>query len=315
MHSPRQLLEQAKLDNAQIGFTTIFNNRLTVAPEPITQIAMRIPSSNAQEEMPFLGDVPMLSEWLDDRKFSKLRVEKITIRNRDWSAGIEVHKNDIMDDRLGMVIPKVNRLADRARQHIAKSIVELLANGFDGTDFPLISDGLAYDGSFFFAADHQDGQGPVQDNVSTAVLSATSYEAARVAMASLQDEEGQPLEIGGDLLIVGPTNERTALETVNAGLIDQGGGAATDNVFRGTALVVVSQRLVGPQANYWFLVDSSQAVKPLVWTDRQAPQFTAQTSLDSEPMFNRNISKFGTDYRGGFGYGLWQFSHGSDGTV
>lgn len=313
--SPRQLLEQAKLDNAQIGFSTVFNNRLQIAPEPIAQIAMRVPSTNSEEQMPFLGSVPVMSEWIDQRKFSELRVEKITIRAKDFSNGIKVHRNDIMDDRLGLVMPRVMTLSDRARQHIPKSLVELLINGFDGTDFPRISDGLAYDSQFFFSAAHVDGDGPTQDNVSTAALDSTSYEAARVAMHSLQDEEGEPLEVGGDLLIVGPSNERTALETVNAGIIDQGGSAGVDNVFKGTARVVVSQRLVGSFAAYWFLVDTQNPVRPLVWVDREAPQFVSQNRIDSESAFNLNHFKFGAQLRAGFGYGLWQLAHGSDGTT
>jgi phage major head subunit gpT-like protein len=313
--SPHQLLEQAKLDNAQIGFSTVFANRLSVAPEAIAQLAMRVPSSNAQEEMPFLGDIPMLEEWLDDRKFSKLRAEKITIRNRDYAAGIRVHRNDVMDDRLGLVMPKVMMLADRARQHVSKSLVELLLNGFDGNDFPTISDGLAYDGDFFFSTSHQDGQGPSQSNTQTEALDAAAYNGARTAMQSLQDEEGQPLEISGNTLIVGPSNERTALEIVQAGLIDQGGASGIENVFRGTANVVVSQRLVGTYAAYWFLADLAQPVRPLVWLDREAPQFVAQNRLDSESVFMQNLLRFGAQYRAGYGYGLWQFIHGSIGTT
>jgi phage major head subunit gpT-like protein len=313
--SPHQLLQQAKLDNAQIGFSTVFNNRLGAAPEPLVQLAMRIPSSNAQEEMPFLGDIPMLEEWLDDRKFSKLRAEKITIRNRDYAAGIRVHRNDIMDDRLGLVMPKVMMLADRARQHVAKSLVELLLNGFDGNDFPLVSDGLAYDGQFFFSATHKDGNGPTQTNTSTEILDAAAYEAARSAMQSLQDEERQPLEIGGNTLIVGPSNERTALEIVQAGIIDQGGASGVENVFKGTARVVVSQRLVGTYAAYWFLADLAQPVRPTVWLDRESPQFVAQNRLDSESAFMRNLFRFGAQYRAGYGYGLWQFIYGSIGTT
>lgn len=314
-NAPGQLLEQAKLDNAQIGFSTVFNDRLSVAAEPVARLAMRVPSSNASEEMPFFGDVPMLTEWVADRAMGQLRAERIQIRNKPYSAGIRVHRRDIMNDTLGLVMPKVMRLADRARQHVSKSIVELLLNGFDGTAFPNISDGLAYDGQFFFSAAHVDGDGPTQDNVSTAGLSATSYEAARVAMQGLVDEESQPLEITPMALIVGPSNERTALETVNAGIIDQGGSAGVDNVFRGTAEVIVSKRLVGTYAAYWFLADLTAPVRPLVWLDRQAPQFTAQNRLDSESAFMRNEFKFGADYEGGYGYGLWQHIHGSDGTT
>jgi phage major head subunit gpT-like protein len=265
--------------------------------------------------MPFLGDVPMLEEHLDDLKLSRLRAEKITVRARDFSGGIRVHRNDIMDDRLGLVMPKITTLGDRARQHVSKTLVELLLNGFDGTAFPNVSDGLGYDGQFFFSAAHVDGAGPTQDNVSTATLAAASYEAARVAMQSLLDEESQPLQINPDTLIVGPSNERTALEIVQAGLIDQGGASGIENVFRGTARVMVSQRLTGSFAAYWFLADLSAGVRPLIWMDREAPQFVAQNRVDSESAFHRLQFLFKAMYRSGFAYGLWQHIHGSDGTV
>ncbi len=310
------LLEQAKLQAAQIGFSAIFNNRLRVAEkEPVLDFAMRVPSTNAEEQFKFLGDLPFLREWVDDRHLSKLRAETITITNRDYATGVRVDRNDIMDDRLGLVMPKINMLADRARQHIADFMVRTLLNGFSpGTNFPETGDGLAYDGQFFFDTDHQDGDGPVQSNFFTTSLSATSYETARVKMLSLLDEQSQPLEIRPMALLVGPSNERTALEIVQAGVIGQA-GAGVSNVFAGTAQVMVSQRLVGAFSEFWFLGDLSQPVKPLLWTDREAPRFDAQNTMQSDDAFMRREFKFGTSYRAGYGYGLWQFAHGSDGTT
>lgn len=316
MSSSHLLLEQAKLDAAQIGFSAAFNLQLRVARlEPVLGWAMRVPSTNAEEQFPFLGDLPMLREWVDERHMSKLRAEKITVINKDFSTGIRVDRNDILDDRLGLVMPRINGLADRARQHISDRVVRLLLNGFNGTNFDEVGDGLAYDGQFFFSTTHQDGDGPVQSNFITAALTATSYETQRVAMQSLKDEEGQPLEIRPMALLVGPKNERTALEIVQAGLIDQGGGAGVENVFKGTAQVMMSQRLTGSFSDHWFLADLTQGVRPLIWTDREAPRFDALNTMQSEGAFMRKEFLFGTSYRGGYGYGLWQFAAGSDGTT
>lgn len=310
-----RLLEQAKIANAQIGFSTVFNNRLNkVIDDPILGIAMRVPSSNRQEDFKFLGDIPMLREWVDDRHMGQLRTEAISVVAKDFSAGIRVDRNDILDDRLNVVMPRIQMLADRARQHVSKTIVELLLNGFNGTNFPRVGDGLGYDGVLLFSAAHQDGQGPIQSNVITTALSAISYEAARVAMMSLQDEEGEPIEVSPDLLVVGPTLEKTALEIVQSSFSEQS-GAAVDNVFKGTARVAVSKRLVGSFANFWFLADSGQPVAPLIWTDREAPRFDALMDMKSEAAFRRKEFEFGTSYRAGYQNGLWQFVHGSNGTT
>lgn len=315
--SQHLLIQQAKLDAAQIGFSTVFNNQLRVAdPDPALALFMRVASQNASEEFKFMGDLPFLREWLDDRHMSKLRVESITVTNKDFAAGVRVDLNDIFDDRLGIVEPRIRMLADRARQHISDFAVRTMLNGFNGTNFPETGNGQSYDDQLFYSAAHQEGTGPTQSNFATAALDATAYEAGRVAMQSLVDEESQPLEMQPRLLLVGPSNERTARELVNSGLIDiAGSGAAVDNTFRGTADVVVSQRLVGTYANYWFLNDVSKPVKPLLWTDREAPRFDFLNSRDSESVFMRREAKAGTSYRAGFGYGLWHMSRGSDGTT
>jgi phage major head subunit gpT-like protein len=314
MAQSQRLLEQAKIANAQIGFSTVFNNQLQkTMKEPILDIAMRVPSSSATESFKHLGDIPQLREWVDERHMGKLRVEEINVVNKDYATGIRVDKNDIRDDKLNLVMPRIRQLANRAKQHVAKSMVELLLNGFDGTAFPRISNGLSYDGKFLFSLTHQDGEGPEQPNFFTTALSDASYETARVNMQSLQDEEGEPLEVRPNLIIVGPTLERTAREIVEAGIIADG-GAGVDNVFKGTADVAISQRLTGTFAAYWFLVDTSQEVGPILWTDREAPRFDALMDMKSEAAFMRKEFQFGTSYAAGYQAGLWQFIHGSDGT-
>ena len=298
-----RLLEQAKIANAQIGFSTVFNNALRkTIDDPTMELGMRIPTTNRQEDFKFLGDIPQLREWVDDRPMAKLRTESISVVARPYSTGIRV------------VEPRIRMLASRARQHVAKSMVELLLNGFVAAPFPRISDGLAYDGANFFSAAHVDGSGPTQSNLETAVLTATSYDAGRVAMQSLKDEESEPLEIRPNFLLVGPSLEKTALEIVQSSFSEQG-GAAIDNVQKGTATVSVSQRLTGSFANFWFLADLAQPVRPLIWTDREAPRFDALMDMRSQAAFDRNEFQFGTSYRAGYGYGLWQFVRGSNGTV
>lgn len=56
----------------------------------------------------------------------------------------------------------------------------------------------------------------------------------------------------------------------------------------------------------WFLVDCSRAIKPLVYQERKKPVFTPMTKLDDESVFTANEFRFGVDYRGNVGFGLWQ---------
>ena len=311
----RTLLEKAKIAASQISFSTVFNDRLQLGPEPIEELAMEVTSTGDTEQYNWLGDVPGLTEWLDDRKLSRLRAEKYSLTNKDWSSGIVVDRNEILDDKLGMVRPRIQMLADKARKHPGKILVECLLNGFSGTAFPSLGNGKGYDGVLFFSASHQDGAGPTQSNTSTNALTHANFNTARVAMQSLVDEESYPLDIEPNLLIVGPSKAKTAREIVQSKLVvlTAGDGAVENVLADGDVRVMVSKRLVGSYANYWFLADTSQPVKPLILQRREPVRFDAVDSMDSEDVFMRRRLKYGASDRKMVGYGLWQFIYGSTG--
>lgn len=61
------------------------------------------------------------------------------------------------------------------------------------------------------------------------------YGTARTALLSMKADHGRPLGVKPRLLIVGPSNEKRALEIVNA----ERNAAGADNVYKGTAEVMV----------------------------------------------------------------------------
>lgn len=62
----------------------------------------------------------------------------------------------------------------------------------------------------------------------------------------------------------------------------------------------------------WFLLDTSRAVKPLVYQTRREFSFVAKTDpRTSDRVFERNEYVYGTDGRCNAGFGLWQFAFGS----
>lgn len=69
----------------------------------------------------------------------------------------------------------------------------------------------------------------------------------------------------------------------------------------------VSNSLAGAAAP-WFLIDDSQAVKPIIFQERQAMRWVAQDNPENPEVFNRNVFKYGVDYRANVGYGFWQFA-------
>jgi len=60
----------------------------------------------------------------------------------------------------------------------------------------------------------------------------------------------------------------------------------------------------------WFLIDASRAIKPVVFQNRQSPQFNSLTDPQSEHVFKKNEFLFGVDSRDNVGFGLWQLGWG-----
>jgi len=311
-------LQESKIAGSRIAFTTRFNKYFANVEDNIRQFAMDIPSSFPTETYTHLGAVPGFTEWIDDRKLSKRRFEAFSIANKEWSSGIRMSRRDILDDKLGMLGIQVDELAKKAKLHWANRLVDAFIAGFtlNGTF------GNAYDGLAFFSASHVDGTGSAQSNLSTAALDKTAYNAARVMMHELTDEEGDDIGVRGSHLLVGPSNELNALEIVKGAVVPGPDTESITNMLQNTAEVVVSSKLKKAYANYWMLADLRGSAKPFIVqinedvTTAMVPATGNPNDLSlSESLFMRKDMYFGAQAYGEVGFGLWQLAHGSNGTT
>ncbi len=58
----------------------------------------------------------------------------------------------------------------------------------------------------------------------------------------------------------------------------------------------------------WYLLDTSRALKPVIFQDRKAPQLIAMTKVDDEAVFTRKEFRYGVDCRDAAGFGFWQLA-------
>lgn len=64
-------------------------------------------------------------------------------------------------------------------------------------------------------------------------------------------------------------------------------------------------------SNPWFLLDTSRALKPLIYQKRKDYKFVAMTKEEDEAVFMRDEYRYGVDGRGNVGFGFWQMAFGS----
>ncbi|MBL7062068.1 MAG: Mu-like prophage major head subunit gpT family protein [Dehalococcoidia bacterium] len=149
-------------------------------------LVLEIKSEAAAERYNWLGSVPAMHEWVDEREIRHLLGEEYTILNKNYSAALEVDRNDLEDDKLGLLAPRIRQLAERAAAFPNKLVFSLLDAGdtaktFDGTAFFKTTRKIGESANI---NNKLTGAGVTADNIRTDIA------AAVVAMAKYQDDRG-----------------------------------------------------------------------------------------------------------------------------
>jgi phage major head subunit gpT-like protein len=259
------------------------------------KVADFVKSDQNIETYPMMGAIPDPSEFTDERKARKVSEYSFTLENGEWEQTIAVKRSMLDDERYGQLNNMASKMGRKFVRWTDKKVFALLPAG---------NSALAYDGQNFFDTDHSEGNSGTQVNKSTTALSATEYATARAGLMILKDDQGDPVGIMPNLLVIPPALEKTALEIVKAVTISTGG----TNVLQGSAEVIVVSYLT--DTNNWYLLDTSGGEKPLILQERIALELGFQ-GADSDAGFHNNTYSYGSYWRGAFGYGDWRRAWGA----
>lgn len=149
------IINQATLQGIYKSFSTIFNEAFEGAASMWDLVAMLVMSAGRSVDYKWLGNVPMMREWVGDRIIADLEAFSYEIVNKDYESTVEVDRNDLEDDQIGIYQPIVRQLGETARQHPDLLVWALLKAGFDT---------LCFDGQNFFDTDHPIGDGSVSND-------------------------------------------------------------------------------------------------------------------------------------------------------
>ena len=282
-----------------VNILTTFNMAFNDTKVVWNKIAMRVPSTTAQNDYAWLSRFPKMRRWVGDKHIKNLKGHRYVIPNADFEASIEVPRNDIEDDNLGMVAIQAQSAAKSAKEWPDDLVFDAVNKG---------TTELCFDGQNFFDTDHPVGDTTVSNKLSNALTISTlaaamaSYGAAATLMKGYKDEEGQPLGCKPNILLVGPTLGDVAKVLMTTDRLEDG----KPNPYKGQCEVVEDARI--SSATAWYLLDMSHPVKPFIFQERKAPTFVEQTNMDSDDVFNRGVYKFGVEARGEAGYGFWQMA-------
>lgn len=304
------ILNTTNLTTLFVALKSTFNRAFDASPSMWDQVATLVPSTTRENSYAWLDRFPRLREWVGDKVVKSLTQHNYTLANKSFEATVEVDRDDLEDDQLGIYAPQAQEAGFSAKQWPDELVFEALNEAFSKK---------CYDGQPFVSEKHPNGKDKADkailvSNQGTAPLSAesldkakASYGKGRTVLRNMKDTEGRPLNVRPTLLVVPPALEDTANALMTAERLDDG----KTNIYKGTAKVLVVPWLTDDDA--WFLMDTNRAIKPLIFQQRKKPVFVSQQDMNNPDVFNRKKLKFGAEARGSVGFGLWQMIYGSTG--
>jgi phage major head subunit gpT-like protein len=276
------------------------------------KIATVINTTMPVQRYSWLGAVPPMREFVDERRPSGMSAQTVTIEDKTYESTIAVDRKAIEDDQLDLIRLRIRDLAFRVSAHRQQIVVEALSGGFAGT---------GYDGQPLFSTAHPTVGSSTHSNRSTEALSAAAIAAGIEKMMTVPDDQGVPLGIMPDTLVVGPKLQWAATELIDSPVVVYKGNTADTapstpykNVFQGRLNLVVSPFLTGTADDYWFLLDTKRPIKSVILQQRSdvPVEFSAlDNASGAEAAFMRDRFYYGVRARYNVGYGLWQTAYGA----
>ncbi|HXG29326.1 MAG TPA: Mu-like prophage major head subunit gpT family protein [Nevskiales bacterium] len=298
------VINKANLEEIFRNIKTSFHKAFDAAPSQWEKIAMLVPSTSSENNYKWLSNFPKMRRWVGAKFVKSLEAFKYTIVNDDWEATIEIDRNDIEDDNLGIIGPQAASAGFSAKQLPDEIVGELVNGAFANPCF---------DGQFFCDTDHPVAGASVSNKL-TAALSITtlaaaqaSLGAARTAMRLFKDDEGRPLGATPNVLMVGPALEDTARALLTNDRLEDG----KPNPYKNSMELVVNPWITSQTA--WFVLDTTKAIKPFIYQERKKPVLVSMVDPNSPTVFNLRKFLYSAEARAAGGYGFWQLCVGSTG--
>ena len=293
------IINQATLDGLFRNLRAEFQAAYGQAKPTWGQIASRLSSSTSREDHRWFSRWPKMRKWESERRVSALAAHGYNVRNEKFESTIAVNRDDLEDDILGIYQMQANQAGVAASEWPDILVYSALEDGETAAchdDKPFFSDAHPLDNGGAFD-NLLAGQALKADSLANAQA---SLGAARTMLMTMPDEEGEPMGLMANLLVVPPALEDTARILSTSNRL----GGDDPNPYKGIG-VHVSPRL--KSATKWYVMDVTGSLKPLIFQERSAPEFDSLMNPEAtERVFLRDEYLYGVRARGAAAYGLPQ---------
>lgn len=288
------------LNNVLTGFQVLFDGEFAAAKnlQPWRELAMPKFSTGDNESYNWLGSPPVMV----DVTRGELQIEgaypyQYSLSNKTYKSAVEIKRATFEDDKYGMMADEIAQLGNEAARHPGQLLFQLFTSG-----------GLAFDATAFFADTRVIGRSANIDNIqtgtgATAALLRADLATNRGVMRKFQDDQGRPMNIVPNTIVVPAELEGAMWEALNPGPSATAPIPATvDGSFQaGGYTVMVNPYLT--DANDWYLLARNGRFRPFIYQERIAPSLEGITSPNTDEGVIRDRYIYSVRARYEVGYG------------
>lgn len=249
------------------GVMATFVKEMDMTPDVVGQVFNVQSSERAYEKVVTASGLGLMKPKVEGGagEYDRMNQEYLTtFTHQTYNKSVPISEELVADQdflTIATIIQELGESAARSRQYYGADVFNRA--------FATVTYG---DGQFLCDVDHPLGadNATTYSNNGTTALSHSALSEARIAIRKFPDARGLPLGAMGDLLLVPPDLENTALEIVTS--TQKSGTANNDANVLSNVRVIVWDWLT--DTNNWFLLDNRRAKRHLYWFDRKAPEIT-----------------------------------------
>lgn len=293
------------LDALRVNLSLAFNEAFNGTEAWWRRIAMYNRTVEKTGRMAWLASLPQMRELVGDRVIQNFTERSWDIINKDRDLSVGIHRDQLETDIMGGWAQYFRALGETAAKYPDTLLATLMQAG---------NTSLCFDGQYFFDTDHpvslSNSSLSTYSNYDASGKSLTfdNYGSVRAAMIARKGENGLPLGVVPNLLVVPPQLEATARLIIGADFLPSTAGTAPQtNIWKGTAEVLMVPELAN-EATAWYLIDARRTVRPFVYQERRSASFDL-IGMDSEHFKKKNEILIIGDASSAAGYGLPQLAH------
>lgn len=267
------------LAGVRTNFRALFEREFAAATglQGWRQFVLETPSDSEIESYNWFGTVPLMQDVTHGTvQLAGLRPDNFSLTNAEFQAAIEVERAALERDKLNLIMPRVTQLSAEAARHPGQKIFQNVLNN-----------DVAFDGSAYFANTRTIGESANIDNIltGTGITVAqiqTDLGAAVAQMRVYQDDQGRPMNLRGNMIMIPPELEGPMWQALNR----SGGDGVNEPVIPVSDNGVWSASgysvAINPyltDANNWYLFHVGAGdLRPFIFQTEKRPVLEADTN-------------------------------------